>query len=53
MWLALKKVLSWENLQKRVKQAPGLCFLCRESKEDIVHLPVNYSYVMQLWSKVE
>lgn len=54
MWLALKnKVLTWEALQKRGRQGPHICMLCRSAGEDILQLLIQCPFTQQLWKEAE
>ena len=39
IWLAVRlRILTWENLQKKGKQGPGICVLCKADEETVEHL---------------
>ena len=39
IWLAVRyRILTWENLQKKGKQGPGICVLCNANGETVEHL---------------
>ncbi len=51
MWLALnKKVLTWELLQRRMTQSPGIFLLCKSTtKENITHMAIKCPFTYKLW----
>lgn len=50
MWLVLqKKVLSWDNIRKRVILGPSICQLCKAQEETMEHIPNNCIYSSWLW----
>lgn len=54
MWLVImNEVLTWEVMQRRAKQGPGICPLCREDEETINHLLIKCSNAKQVWLEVE
>ena len=39
IWLAVRnRILTWENLQKKGKQGPGICVLCKNDEETTEHI---------------
>ena len=39
IWLVQKnRILTWDNLQKRGKNGPGICVLCLNNEETVLHL---------------
>lgn len=50
VWLAAKdKVLTWESLQRKGWQGPGLCTLCNCSSETINHLLIHCAFMKSVW----
>jgi hypothetical protein len=53
MWNVLNnKVSTWDILQKRNFSGPGWCTLCKSEGETIVHLFLNCSYTIKVWTEV-
>eukprot|EP01018_Ginkgo_biloba_P013953 Gb_06775 [translate_table: standard] len=53
VWLALhNQILTWDNLLKRGKEGLGICFLCRESVEYVLHILVKCHFSKEVWSAV-
>ena len=53
MWLAFSnKLLTWEMLEKRGFEGPGLCSLCRSSNETSSHLFALCPYAGNVWMGV-
>jgi hypothetical protein len=53
-WLvAENKILTWKNLQKRGWVGPGICFLCKGSRETGKHLFVNCPFTIAVWNRVK
>jgi len=50
MWLVHhKKILTWENIQKRGVMGPSRCPLCEAQEETMEHILNNYTYINWLW----
>ena len=50
LWLTLnKRVLTWDNLQKREWIGPNLCALCYSDEENVSHLFNLCSYAECVW----
>ena len=50
-WLAMNnKLLTWENLRKRVFQGPSICILCKSSNEQSSHLFSSCPYARDVWT---
>ena len=42
IWLDVRcKILTWENLQRKGKQGPSICIMCKEDNETVEHLFIN------------
>jgi hypothetical protein len=53
VWLAAKdKVLTWELLQRKGWQGPGVCKLCNCSSENINHLLIHCSLMKSVWLRL-
>jgi hypothetical protein len=48
--VAENRILTWEVLQKKGWQGPGICPLCRNNNEDIDHLFVHCSFTHTVWA---
>lgn len=52
-WLVChNKNLTWENLQKRQWHGPSICVICKNPKENIVHLFLKCPYTIEVWKKL-
>lgn len=50
MWCAMEnKVPTWDNIQKRNKQGPGWCYLCKNEEESTLHLFLGCPYIREVW----
>lgn len=50
MWMVHhKKILTWENIQKRSGQGPSRCQLCEAQEEAMEHLLNNFIFTSRLW----
>jgi hypothetical protein len=49
---AENRILSWEVLQKKGWQGPGIFPLCKNNIEDIDHLFVHCSFTQTVWDKI-
>jgi hypothetical protein len=47
------KILTWENLQNRGWQGPGMCYLCRQQRETNNHIFVNCVLLHCVWSEIK
>jgi hypothetical protein len=51
LWLATNhKVLTWDSLQKKGWEGPGVCFLCKHDTEDIDHLLIHCTFSKAVWA---
>jgi hypothetical protein len=51
LWLAANhKVLTWDSLQKRGWEGPGVCLLCNCDSEDIDHLLIHCKFAKAVWA---
>jgi hypothetical protein len=49
LWLTLaNKVLTWEVLQRRAWQSPGICVLCISDGQTITHLLIHCPFTKEL-----
>ena len=52
-WAILEnKAPTWDILQKRSFQGPGICALCRQEEETILHLFLQCRYTQAVWVEV-
>lgn len=50
LWLIWKnKNITWDNLQKRNQQGPGICYLYWNEGEDNNHLLLKCPYSVRIW----
>jgi ribonuclease HI len=47
------KILTWENLQHRGHSGPSLCYLCKNSKENTLHLFVECPFTIAVWDRIK
>jgi hypothetical protein len=53
LWLAANgKVLTWEALQKKGWEGPGVCKLCNCNSENINHLLIHFSFTKAVWLRL-
>jgi hypothetical protein len=53
LWLAAdNRILTWEVLNKKGWEGPGICILCKHNTEDINHLFVHCSFSKTVWSRI-
>jgi hypothetical protein len=53
IWLAVEgKILTWDTLQSRGWEGPGLCYLCNQESENIYHLFQQCPFTKSVWDKV-
>jgi hypothetical protein len=53
IWLAVEgKILTWDTLQSRGWEGPGLCYLCNQESENIDHLFQHCPFTKSVWDKV-
>jgi ribonuclease HI len=53
VWLSAKeKTLTWDMLQKRGWEGPGICKLCNQSTEDIHHLLIHCHFTRAVWQRL-
>jgi ribonuclease HI len=51
LWLAGKeKILTWDSLQRRGREGPSICLLCRQSPEDVHHLFIHCNFARKVWT---
>ena len=51
-WLVIKRrILTWDNIQKRGLAGPSRCSLCKKSNETINHLLDECSIASNIWDK--
>jgi hypothetical protein len=43
------KILSWENLQRRGFNGPGICTLCKMQTETTHHLFMECAFTVEVW----
>jgi hypothetical protein len=49
-WLVGKeKILTWEALQRRGWEGPGICLLCKNAPEDLQHLLIHCPFSKEVW----
>jgi hypothetical protein len=49
-WLMVEnKILSWENLQHRGFNGPGICNLCKMQTESTHHLFMECAFTLEVW----
>lgn len=49
-WLVGKgKILTWEALQRRGWEGPGICSLCKNAPEDLQHLLIHCPFSKEVW----
>ena len=49
-WLLLaERILTWNVLQRKGFEGPGICLLCHDAGESITHMMINCSFSMQVW----
>jgi ribonuclease HI len=53
IWLSAKeKTLTWDLLQKRGWEGPGICKLCNHSEEDIHHILIHCHFSRAVWQRI-
>jgi hypothetical protein len=53
IWLAgNKKVLTWDTLQNKGWEGPGVCYLCKLDVEDIDHLLIHCTFTKAVWARL-
>jgi hypothetical protein len=53
MWLALNNmILTWDQCQRRGKEGPGRCPLCKEAEETSYHLLMTCEYTKLVWKEI-
>jgi hypothetical protein len=51
LWLAANhKVLTWDSLQKKGWEGPGICQLCNCNSEDIDHILIHCPFTKEVWN---
>jgi hypothetical protein len=45
------KILTWENLQRRGHQGPGICVLCHQDSESTLHLMMECRFSQHVWTE--
>jgi len=54
VWLIAKnKIITWENLQHRGHFRPGLCYLFKNYKENVLHLFVDCPFTITIWDSIK
>ena len=49
-WLLMaERILTWDILQRRGFEGPGICSLCHDAGENINHLMINCPFTVQVW----
>jgi hypothetical protein len=43
-------ILTWENLQRRGWQGPGICALCKKDLDTSQHLMLHCTFSQQVWT---
>jgi hypothetical protein len=53
IWLAMEgKILTWDIIQARGREGPGICYLCNQDSETIDHLFLHCPFTQSVWNKV-
>ena len=53
LWPCLQnKILTWDNLLRRVFSGHGYCSLCKATNEAITHMFLHYSFIQEVWLEV-
>jgi hypothetical protein len=51
--LAVKgKILTWDVLQSRGREGPGMCYLCKSDLESIDHIFIHCAFTKAVWEKI-
>ena len=45
-----KKLITWDNGEKRNCMRPDWCIMCKDSSESMDHIFVHYSFTIFLWN---
>lgn len=48
----MKRVPTWDLLQKKNKHGPRICNLCKNKDENLSHLFSPYPFAIQFWKDV-
>ena len=52
-WLLLAdRILTWNTLQRRGFEGPGICLLCHSAEENAMHLMIKCPYTIQVWQHI-
>lgn len=50
MWCLLEnKIPTWDNLQKRQKEGPSWCTLCKNVEESMAYMLLSFPFIMKIW----
>ena len=53
IWLdGNQKVLTWDTLQRKGWEGPGICILCNIKSKDIDYLLIHYAFTKVVWDRV-
>jgi len=53
LWLVGNhKVLTWDTLQKKGWEGPGVCYLCKFNAEDIDHFLIHCKFTEVVWARL-
>ena len=52
-WLLLdERIFTWNMLQRKGFEGPGICSLCHDVEENITHMMINCSFSVQVWKHI-
>ena len=52
-WLLLgKRILTWNMLQRKGFEGPGICSLCQDAEESITHLMIDCPFSVLVWKHI-
>ena len=52
-WLLLaERILTWNMLQRKGFEGPGICSLCHAAGENITHLIIDYPFTVLVWKHI-
>ena len=53
LWLlSYRKILTWDQLQKRGMHGPSICYMCRKTNESIEHLLNSCEIAETMWNGI-
>jgi hypothetical protein len=53
IWMAAeKKILTWDALQKKGWEGPGVFYLCKHDYEDINHIFIHCTFLKTVWARL-